>query len=317
MRKNTLPETRGNVVPIPPELTGLPTIEAKPWFQLSPDIDTLLEGPAFDSKENLFVTSPTTGTVFKITSRKKMSVIFRDKNVEVDGSAFHRDGRLFIVCLTGELLTINPDNYKVTFMYPKYRGKSMSMNDLVFDSKGNIYFTDFTGTIADPAGGVFRMSSYAKSVKSVVLNLASPNGISLSPEGNMLWVAESARSSVLRITLLEDGVTCNPVCGVVPAYYSTGCPGPDSNKIDSAGNIYQCIMGQGRIIILNVHGIPIANVVVPGRDEGKFLKTTNLAFKPGTREGYITTSGEGGAWIYTFTGLAKGLPLFSHQSSET
>jgi hypothetical protein len=28
---------------------------------------------------------------------------------------------------------------------------------------------------------------------------------------------------------------------------------------------------------------------------------------------FLTASGEGGAWIYQFRGLAKGLPLFSHQ----
>jgi lactonase len=98
----------------------------------------------------------------------------------------------------------------------------------------------------------------------------------------------------------------------MPAYYSAGSPGPDSNKVDSDGNLYQCIMGQGRIVVLNAQGIPVASVIIPGRDEGKLLRTTNLAFKPGTAEGYITTSGRGGAWIYRFTGLAEGLPLFSH-----
>ena len=72
-------------------------------------------------------------------------------------------------------------------------------------------------------------------------------------------------------------------------------------------------MFQGRVVVLNKQGIPIANVVVLGRDEGKHLRTSNLAFKPGTSEAYITVGGEGGAWIYRFKGLAEGLPLFSHQ----
>jgi lactonase len=111
---------------------------------------------------------------------------------------------------------------------------------------------------------------------------------------------------------LEDGITPNPIDGVIVAYYSTGCPGPDSNKVDVDGNLYQCIMGQGRAVVLDEHGIPIANVVVSGCTEGKGLRTSNLAFKPGTNEGYITTSGVGGAWIYKFTGIAEGLRLFSH-----
>ena len=84
-------------------------------------------------------------------------------------------------------------------------------------------------------------------------------------------------------------------------------------KIDVDGNIYQCMIFQGRAVILNSSGIPIANVVIPGRDEGKHLVTTNLAFKPGTNEVYIMAAGVGGAWIYKFQGLAHGLTLYSHQ----
>jgi lactonase len=303
-----------SVVPIPPDLVSLPTIKAEPWFLVDPSPHTFLEGPAFDREGNLFLTSPPAGTVFKITPHQQLSTIFTDKNARVDGSAFHKDGRLFVVCLSGELLAMNPDGSQVNYMYPKYQGKTLSMNDLVFDAKGNIYVTDFTGTVMEPTGGVYRLSSDATIVQPVLQRLASPNGISLSPEGNVLWVGETTRNTVLRIELLEDGVTPNPLDGVTYAYYSTGCPGgPDSNKVDAAGNLYQCLIFQGRAIVLNQRGIPVANVVIPGRDEGKHLLTPNLAFKPGTSEAYIIAAGEGGAWVYRFQGLAVGLPLFSHQ----
>ena len=72
-------------------------------------------------------------------------------------------------------------------------------------------------------------------------------------------------------------------------------------------------MFQGRIVILNDSGIPIANVLLPGRDEGKQLMSTNLALKPGTKEAYITAGGAGGATIFRFQALAEGVTLFSHQ----
>ena len=302
-----------SLVPLPPDLMNLPAIEAEPWFQIDPGAMAFLEGPAFDREGNLFITSPPSGRVWKITPQQEISVIFDDGEVEVDGATFHRDGRLFIACLTGELLIIDPENYQPTKVYPKYQGNKLTMNDLVFDMKGNIYVTDFIGTVMKPTGGVYRVSADLVTVERVVTGMAAPNGVSLSPEGNVLWIGLSNSNNIVRIALLEDGVTCSPLSGVIPVYHSTGAPGPDSNKVDSAGNLYQCIMGQGRIVVLNKQGIPVANVVIPERDEGRLLRTSNLAFRPGTKEGYITTSGEGGAWIYRFEGLAEGLPLFSHQ----
>jgi lactonase len=313
MKRNSAKKGAGSMVPIPPDLVSLPIIEAEPWFQVDPSPEAFLEGPSFDREGNLFITSPPFGLVYKVTPQKRLSTIFNDKNVRVDGSAFHKDGRLFIACISGELLAMNPDGSRATSMYPKYQGKSLSMNDLVFDSKGNVYVTDFSGTVMEPTGGVFRLSADATTVQPVLRHLASPNGISLSPEDNVLWVGETTRNTVLRITLQEDGLTPVPIEGVTYPYYSAGFVGPDSNKVDADGNLYQTIMGQGRIIVLNALGIPVANVVVPGRDEGKNLLTTNLAFKPGTSEGYITTAGQDGGWICRFQGLAKGLTLFSHQ----
>lgn len=303
-----------SMVPLPQDLINLPTIEAEPWFQVDTDPKLFLEGPAFDRQENLFITAPFSGIVFKVTPLKQLSTIFSDINVRVCGSAFHKDGRLFVACLSGELLVMNPDGTEVTRLYPKYEGGNLVINDLVFDSQGRIYVTNFTGNVVEPTGGVFRLSSDATVVQPIIQHLPLPNGISLSPQGNVLWVGETTSNRIIRISLLEDGVTLSPIDGINYAYYSTGSPGgPDSNKVDAEGNLYQCIAFQGRVLVLNERGIPIANVVVPGRDEGKHLSTTNMAFKPGTSEGYITTSGDGGAWIFKFQGLAEGLRLFSHQ----
>jgi lactonase len=297
-------------MPLPPDLANLPVIEAEPWCQIEQDL--FLEGPAFDREGQLFVTAPHNGQIFKITPRKKVSLIFNRPKVEVDGLAFHRDGRLFAACISGEIMVMSPDG-EVNLLHPKYQGQNLRMNDLVFDTQGNFYVTHFKGTVAEPTGAVFRISSDGRTVQCVLGNLASPNGISLSPEGNRLWVGETGRNTVLRITLLADGITPDPIDGVNVACYLSGCPGPDSNKVDEEGNLYQCLIYQGRAIVLNRHGVPIANVLIPGRDEGLHLQTSNMAFKPGTREGYIIAGGRGGAWIYRFEGLARGVTLYSHQ----
>jgi len=308
-------EVQKSVVPIPPDLAGLLTKKAKPWLQLDTDASMTLEGPSFDRQGNLFVTSIRPGRIFKVTPRKRMSVIFESKDIQTNGTAFHKDGRLFVACLTGELLAINPDGTNVTIMKLTYQGKAISLNDLVFDSKGNLFVTDFTGNVSDPTGGVYHLlSPDFTTVREVLRNLWAANGVSLSPNERVLWVSETLRNTIARVDLLPDGVTPNPRAGVSYVFYSTGGPGgPDSNRVDAEGNLYQAFIFQGRVVILNSRGIPIANVVVPGRDEGKYLRTTNLAIKPGAREGYLCASGEGGAWLYKFEPLANGVKLFSHQ----
>jgi len=306
-------EHEKSMVPLPPELANLPTIKAEPWVMIEDNPDMLLEGPAFDRAGNLFVTSIFDSRVFKITPKKKVLTVLQEPGLLPDGIAIHKDGRLFIACLSGRVVSVNPDGSNLTDL-PKYNGKPASANDLVFDQNGNLYVTDFTGTVAEPTGGVYRFSDNYTKAEPVIEHLASANGIGIAPEGNVLWVSETCRNEILHIELLADGISINPIAGVtIPCRFSGGPGGSDSLKIDVEGNVYQCMIFQGRAMILNNRGIPVANVVIPGRDKGKHLVTSNLAFKPGTDEAYITAGGEGGAWIYRFRGLAQGLTLYSHQ----
>jgi len=302
-----------SVVPLPPALTNLPKLSVEPWLQVDPG-DLFLEGPAFDRAGNLFVSSIFDNRILKITPDKKVATVFKQDGLLPDGIAIHRDGRLFLACLSGKVVAINPDGSNMTEIKVKHKGSPKSANDLVFDSKGNLYVTDFIGTAGDPRGGVYWYSADFKTIKPVFQNLASANGVALFPGGNVLWVSETGKNALHRLQLLEDGVSIVPVAGSGIPYRFVGSPGGcDSMALDSKGNVYQAIIFQGRLLILSNGGIPVAQVLIPGRDEGKLLRTTNVAFKPGTDQVYVTVSGEGGAWIYRFTGLAKGLTLFSHQ----
>ncbi|MFC1895747.1 SMP-30/gluconolactonase/LRE family protein [Thermodesulfobacteriota bacterium] len=289
------------------------SIIPEPWVMIEDSPNTFLEGPAFDRDGNLFVSSVFDGRVFKITPDKTISTIFNNPEIQVDGLAFHKDGRLFVACISGEVVAMNPDGSNLTIIKVKGPEKPLAANDLVFDSQGNLYVTDFAGNVANPAGGVYRISSDFTKVDPVVQNLAAANGIALAPEGNILWVSETARNALLRLELLPDGISLSHIVGATYPYYCTGYPGPDSMAMDVMGNVYQAFVFQGRVLILNRGGIPVAQVLVPGRDEGMHLGTTNVAFKPGTNEVVLTAFGQGGAWMYKFKGLAEGVKLFSHQ----
>lgn len=307
------PEVSRSVVPLPPTVAGLPSITAELWLQVDPN-PLFLEGPAFDRQGNLFVTSIFDNRVLKIAPDKTISTIFTQEGLMPDGIAIHKDGRLFLACISGKFMAINPDGSAPTLLAPRHEGKPGVGNDLVFDKDGNLYVTDWTGSVAEASGGVYRFAADFKTIAPVIRNLVTPNGIALSPDGRTLWVSETNRNQLLALNLQEDGLQLDPIEGSKIPWRFSGCPGgPDSNAVDEAGNLYQCVIFQGRVLILNKSGLPMANVLVPGRDVGKFLRTTNVAFKPGTDEVYLTASGDGGAAVFRFKGLARGVTLYAHQ----
>jgi lactonase len=139
------------------------------------------------------------------------------------------------------------------------------------------------------------------------------NGVALSPDGKELWATEFGRNLLHRVEL-ADATSATPIGTAIP-YHFTG-PAPDSMRTDNDGNVYVAIYGQGRALAFNRSGIPIGQILLPGREEGHNLRSTNLAIKPGSNDLYIVTSdGEGGqgATIFHANAFAKALALYSHQ----
>ena len=239
------------------------------------------EGPVFDRQGNLYVTfggpRATSRKILKITKNRKVSEIFSTQ-LAMNGMAIHKDGRIFVACMTGELISMNLDGSEMVTLRPEWKGGPAWFNDLAFDKNGNLYGTDSKGTVPNPTGTIWRLDAPGYTVFHEVLGgLAQPNGISFAPEGDVIWVGETLRNAIVRIELSPDGLTPKLYSGVGYPFYSTGIPfGPDGNKVDSAGNLYQAFHSQGRVLILNKFGVPIANVIVPGREEGEHLGTSNL-----------------------------------------
>lgn len=65
-------------------------------------------------------------------------------------------------------------------------------------------------------------------------------------------------------------------------YHFTG-PAPDSMRVDSEGNVYVALYGQGRVLCFDSNGIPVAQVL---------LLSTSLAIDPAAPSLFIVTSNE-------------------------
>jgi sugar lactone lactonase YvrE len=159
-------------------------------------------------------------------------------------------------------------------------------NDLIVDSKGNLYFTDQGQTgITDPTGKVYRLSPEGK-LDTLVENGVSPNGLVLSVNERFLYVAMTRANQVWRLPLHEDGTTTKG--GVF--FQSFGNVGPDGLALDEEGSLFVCHPSLGSVFVVDSDGLPKARIV----SGTKGINLTNCCF--GGPEGktlFITDSLEG------------------------
>lgn len=303
---------------LPPDLAGLPTIEATPWLNIGPGRPfPTVEGACFGRNGELFVghREKPWSDILKIDcDTKECSVFYHDDATSLIGIACHRDGRVFCADIQGRLVVLSPDGKFERDLLSQYTDRTYKPNDLAFDNKGNIYFSDFIGMDTSPDGGIYRFdeSENYEIIHLVADGLCTPNAVSFSPNYDILWTSESIRNNVVRIALDENGYKHPHFSSQMPVYHNSGFPHCDSNSVDSDGNIYQAVMEGGRAIVLDAQGIPTANILLTDREDGTRMRTPNIAIRPNANEGYLLAAGIGGAWVYKFASLAPSAPLYAN-----
>ena len=146
----------------------------------------------------------------------------------------------------------------------RYEGKRFnSPNDGVYDSQGNLYFTDPPYGLLkgndDPAkelpfNGVYRLSSDGN-LTVVTKDMTFPNGIALSPDEKTLYVANSdpTKAIWMAFPLGEDGPSGEGrVFADVTAKVGQAKGLPDGMKVDRDGNLFAS--GPGGILIFAADG---------------------------------------------------------------
>ncbi len=264
-----------SAVPIPPWERSLQTVEAQPYFNVS-QASLVLEGIVFDRNNNLLFVDVATGRVFKLTPERQLSIVLKENSFGASGLAVHKDGRIFIASVgdmqRGSIRAIEPNGTREQMIVAPDTG--FLVNDLVFDNQGGFYFTDSRGNSADPQGGVFYVSPNVGSIHAILPGLAVGNGIAIDPAGSQIWATEHAKNRLHRVRL-SDATTVAPF-GSVVTYQFTG-PAPDGARVDSEGNVYVAISGQGRVMVFNRNGLPIGQIVLPDRDKGRNFSYYNIS----------------------------------------
>lgn len=162
-----------------------------------------------------------------------------------------------------------------------------SPNDLVLRGDGNLYFTDPSFQApGNPQGGtrVYRISPQGEATV-VDASLGNPNGITLSPDGNTLYVTGGSR--LVRYELGADGT---PGAGAdVPL--QEGLQTPDGMAMDCAGNVYTTEHFRRLIRVIDPSGNELGRFGGPGAFDRDI---TNLAFGgPNRTTLFVTTVTQG------------------------
>lgn len=192
---------------------------------------------------------------------------------------------------TGSIQRVDPVSGEVTTLYDSCKGEPLlAPNDIVFDRTGGFWFTD-NGLVK---GGVLRFGAlyYARPDGSHIVrarkHILSPNGVGLSPQEDMVYVADTLTARLHGCAIEAPGqlkrsdTVPGPVIVTLP-----GHQGFDSLAVEAGGKICVATLLSGGISVIDPDG---TTEFVPMPDR----ITTNICFGgPDMRDAWITCSGTG------------------------
>lgn len=260
----------------------------------------ILEGPCFDRDGNLYCVNIYYGQIFKI-SPDGVAEPFVHYDGEPNGLQMHKDGRIFIADHKDGLLVLDTQSRTISTVidrpnFERFKG----LNDLVFDSRGTLYFTDQGESgLHDPTGRLWRYTAEGR-LELLMDNIPSPNGLVLAPDEKILYLAVTRANAVWRVPLPRNGGV-----GRVGTYIQmSGGVGPDGMAMATDGSLAVAHPGMGCVWLFDPAGRPIAEVRTCQN-----VMTTNVAF--GGADGKTLYITETDAVLVARVDRA-GLPLYSH-----
>jgi sugar lactone lactonase YvrE len=219
------------------------------------------------------------------------------------GLGFAPDGSLLVVSVhEGHLLRFSQDGHLIAAdIGASYRG---GLNDMLTTPDGRCYISAFPVPLVGepspdvpPDGGnvpLFLVDSDG-SVRRVCEGLKIPNGIAISADGSVLYVAETMANRLLAFDVAPDGSLSGQRVHADLAHRN-----PDGISIDRAGNIWVGCPFVSEFVRVNAAGEVDLTVPVPGlwavscavgASDGELwcgvVRTTIEDYKQGRAEGAI------------------------------
>jgi len=292
----------GSVERLSPEINKL--IDSNAKIEILAEGFEWSEGPIWSTKLNSLLFSDVPNNVIYIWNENNGINVFakpigysgqvpNNKKAGTNGLTIDANGNL-IVCMHGDRMIAKIENLniqKITSVIESYNNKLFnSPNDLVYDSKGNLFFTDppyglLKGDKDElkeiPFNGVYKLSTNGH-LELLIKNLSRPNGISISNDEKTLYVANSDNNNpiIMKYELTKEGIK-NPKVffdGKELAKKDKGLF--DGLKVHPSGNVFAT--GPGGVLIIKENGEHIGTIRTD-------VRTANCTFDDDFEYLYMTS----------------------------
>jgi gluconolactonase len=274
------------------------------------------EGPIAMSDGSVLVVEIRRGTLSRVMPNGAIEVV-AELGGGPNGAAIGPDGAVY-VCNNGGMMwhdvhgitipghippdyrggliqRVDLDSGKVTTVYTECDGRGLrGPNDIVFDRHGGFWFSDLGKSdewTADRGMLYYALADGSRIVRART-GMISPNGVGLSPDQKVLYVAETYTGRLWAMDIVEPGVLAPPTVPWESGRLIATLPGYillDSLKVEQSGAI--CVAGGGAVSGMVVFGTDGSHTIHPIPGE---VVITNICFgSPDLRDAWITASGTG------------------------
>ena len=274
-----------------PEIPGV--VAAGTTVQLIKDGFQGTEGPVGTPDGGLYFTDPYASKMYKMDKNGNVT-LWREDTGGTSGIFLLKNGRL-LGAETGRhrLVAIDPDGKLTPLATAGVGGRALRLtNDIMVDKKGGIYFTDpapfaFAGQpepTEKPPGFVYYLTPKGN-LTLIDDQITRPNGISLSFDGKILFVADTDTENLWAFDVQPDGTAKNRRSFVKlhdpqPRPDGTLRSGADGMAIDTESRLY--VTTSSGVQVIDRRGQYLGTIRVP-------KNPSNLAFGgPDRRTLYIT-----------------------------
>jgi gluconolactonase len=263
------------------------------------------EGPVALNDGSIAFVEGTKGQICRVDAGGSLSVLAKPGG-RPTGLAMGPGEALFVCNSGGEspagsagpsIQRVELETGRAATIYTECEGVALlGPNDIVFDSTGSFWFTDYRG------GRVCYASADGSSIECPIKDASFPNGVGLSPDETVLYWAQTFTRQVLRRRLSAPGKVVPSVgCSVMSLFRNgtvdrdallIGLPGAqelDSMAVENDGNVCVGTLVDSGITVISPEGDVVEKHVTP--KEVSDGAVTNICFGgPDLQTAYITLS---------------------------